>query len=143
MTKKNKENSLVNTVYLDDYPVYEDERWLTSVDDIEDTASDIRHDYMSADSEGYNNFAEVLFKIGDKYYLVEMEAEVERTWMEYGDVYNIGKLMSCNYEQVHVIERTVNEYKGQFNFKGNVKDMNRITKELEKQGVYLTNIQID
>lgn len=135
------EKSTIPVVFIDDYPVYEDERWLVSVEDIEEVASDIRHDYMSADSEGYDNFAEVLFKIGDKYYLVSMEAEVESTWTDYGDVYHIGHLESCTYKEVHVIERTAKEYKGEFVFEGNSNHWEEVKYFLEKNGVKFMNVK--
>lgn len=135
------EKSTIPVVFIDDYPVYEDERWLVSVEDIEEVASDIRHNYMSADSEGYDNFAEVLFKIGDKYYLVEMEAEVESTWTDYGDVYHIGYLDSCTYKEVHVIERTAKEYKGEFVFEGNSNRWEEVKYFLEQNGVKFMNVK--
>ena len=92
----------LKTVYDDSYVIYEDKNYWQSEEDIQETAESIYGDFMTVSDDGYSNEADVVFKVGEEYYLVHMRAEVERSSHDLGDVYHIGGLEHCEYEKVNM-----------------------------------------
>ncbi|GMX64593.1 hypothetical protein Elgi_38620 [Paenibacillus elgii] len=82
------------------YNVYEDERYLTSVDDLEDFIRDC--DNLFDCGQGYYTDEEtIICKIEDKFYRVTAIAEIESSKQEYGDrLYRVGRIKSVTYEEI-------------------------------------------
>ena len=128
----------LKTVYDDSYVIYEDKNYLKTEEDIQETAESIYGDFMTVSDDGYSNEADVVFKVGEEYYLVHMRAEVERSSHDLGDVYHIGGLEHCEYEKVNMIKRDIDNYRGKIAFQGTSTQWDRIKKFLEENNVSLT-----
>lgn len=81
--------------------IHEDKRFLQSEDDIEDFVTDIARDYMECGQGFYTDEAEFTLKIGDKYYLAEVSADIASAKQEYGDrLYWIDSVELLNYDEI-------------------------------------------
>lgn len=86
---------------IEQYGVIEDKKWLTSVDDIEDYFSDIARDYMECGQGYYQNFADFICKIGDKFYDVNVFAEIGSAKQDVGDrLYWIENIEKITYHEI-------------------------------------------
>lgn len=85
----------------DEYNVFEDERYLTKEEDIEDYFKDCGQEWLEC-GQGYaQDEAEILCKIGDKFYKVEIKAELGSSKQEYGDrLYWIDEISSVEYKEI-------------------------------------------
>lgn len=88
------------------YEVYEDKKWLTDVSDIEDYFKDNGYDYFDC-GQGYSqDYADVIVHIANKFYLVEMEAEIGSQKQDRGDrLYFIDNIESVIYKEIDKPER--------------------------------------
>ena len=127
----------LKTVYDDSYVIYEDKNYLKSEEDIQETAENIYGDFVAVSDDGYSNVADVVFKIGEEYYLVHMQAEVECSSHDLGDVYHIGDLECCAYEKINVIKREINNYRGKIAFQGTSTQWEKIKEFLEENNANL------
>lgn len=86
---------------IEHYDVHEDEKWLSSVDDIEDYFSDIARDYMDCGQGYYEDEADFICKIGDKFYEVDVLAEIGSAKQDVGDeLYYIDGIQSVTYREI-------------------------------------------
>ena len=85
----------------DEYNVFEDEKYLTKEEDIEDYFKDCGQEWLEC-GQGYaQDEAEILCKIRDKFYKVEIKAELGSSKQEYGDrLYWIDEISSVDYEEI-------------------------------------------
>lgn len=85
----------------DEYNVFEDEKYLTKEEQIEDYFKDCGQEWLEC-GQGYaQDEAEILCKIGDKFYKVEIKAELGSAKQEYGDrLYWIDEISSVDYEEI-------------------------------------------
>jgi hypothetical protein len=85
----------------DEYNVFEDEKYLTKEEQIEDYFKDCGQEWLEC-GQGYaQDEAEILCKIGDKFYKVEIKAELGSAKQEYGDrLYWINEISSVDYEEI-------------------------------------------
>lgn len=85
----------------DEYNVFEDEKYLTKDEDIEDYFKDCGQEWLEC-GQGYaQDETEILCKIGDKFYKVEIKAELGSSKQEYGDrLYWIDEISSVDYEEI-------------------------------------------
>jgi hypothetical protein len=100
---------------IDEYDVIEDEKWLTSKDDIEMYFRDgDSRDYFDC-GQGYcQDEASVICKIGDKFYQVDIFASICSAKQDYGDrlywVDGIDKVEYCEIEKPVEKEKMKLEY---------------------------------
>jgi len=84
-----------------DWDVYEDTVYLKSPLQIESHFKDIGHEYIECGQGFSQDEAEVLCKIGDKFYNVEITAEVVGAKQDVGDkLYWVESITSVTYKQV-------------------------------------------
>lgn len=83
-----------------DYDVYESP-YLKSPLEIEDHFKEDGHDFFDCGEGYYQDEAEVLVKIGNKFYLVELYAEIGSEKQDRGDrLYHVEKIRSVKYSEV-------------------------------------------
>jgi len=85
----------------DEYDVFEDEKYLTKEEEIKEYFEDCGSDFMEC-GQGYaQDEADVICKIGNKFYKVEIKAELGSSKQEYGDrLYWIDEITSVEYEEI-------------------------------------------
>lgn len=85
----------------DEYNVFEDEKYLTKEEQIEDYFKDCGQEWLEC-GQGYaQDKAEILCKIGNKFFKVELKAELGSAKQEYGDrLYWIDEISSVDYEEI-------------------------------------------
>jgi hypothetical protein len=85
----------------DEYDVFEDEKYLTKEEQIEDYFKDCGQEWLEC-GQGYaQDEATILCKIADKFYEVKIEAELGSSKQEYGDrLYWIDEITSVDYEEI-------------------------------------------
>lgn len=85
----------------EEYNVIEDERFLTSESEIEDYFKDVGTDYLDCGQGYYQDEAEVICKVLDKFYKVKIKASIDSAKQDYGDrLYWIDKITSVIYEEI-------------------------------------------
>lgn len=85
---------------IEQYGVIEEERYLTSVDDIEDFVRDM-DDLFDCGQGYYSDEAELILKIGGKFYLVNVTAKINSSKQEYGDrLYWSEGIESLSYKEI-------------------------------------------
>jgi hypothetical protein len=85
---------------IDQYGVIEDEKYLTSVDEIEDFVRDL-DDLFDCGQGYYQEEAEVILKIGDKFYAVKVKAEIVSSKQDRGDrLYWVERIESVTYREI-------------------------------------------
>src|SRR5690625_2208849 len=86
---------------LDQYDVIEDKKWLTSEESIEDYFEDIARDYMECGQGYYQDEAEFICKIGNKFYEVIVYAEIGSAKQDVGDrLYWIDSIEEITYREI-------------------------------------------
>lgn len=86
---------------IEQYNVIEDKRWLKDVSDIEDYFEDIARDYMECGQGYYQDEAEFICKIGDKFYEVSVFAEIGSAKQDVGDrLYWIESIEKITYREI-------------------------------------------
>ncbi|WP_271814544.1 hypothetical protein [Clostridium beijerinckii] len=85
----------------DEYNVFEDEKYLTKEEDIEDYFKDCGQEWLEC-GQGYaQDEATILCKIGGKFFKVEIKAELGSAKQEYGDrLYWIDNITCVDYEEI-------------------------------------------
>lgn len=85
----------------DEYDVYEDEKYLTKESQIEDYFKDEGREWLDCGQGYYQDEAEILCKVGDNFYKVKIEAEIESEWEDRGDrLYYVDRISSVTYEEI-------------------------------------------
>src|SRR5690625_2481680 len=86
---------------VEQYNVIEDTKYLTDVSDIEDYFRDIARDYMECGQGYYQDEAEFICKIGDKFYEVAVLAEIGSAKQDVGDrLYWIEGFKKITYREI-------------------------------------------
>lgn len=86
---------------IEQYDVIEDNRWLKDVSDIEDYFEDIARDYMECGQGYYQDYADFTCKIGDKFYDVNVFAEIGSAKQDVGDrLYWIDNIERITYHEI-------------------------------------------
>lgn len=86
---------------IDQYNVIEEPRWLKREDDIESHFMDCGSDFFEC-GQGYaQHEAEVICKVGDKFYEVNMVADIGSAKQEYGDrLFWVEGMESVTYKEI-------------------------------------------
>ena len=86
---------------INEYNVFEDEDYLTNENQIEEYFKDNGRDWLDC-GQGYaQNEAEIICKIGEKFYNVSIEAEIGSSKQDYGDrLYYIDYISYVKYEEI-------------------------------------------
>lgn len=119
MKSKNYERGrkLMEQYLIDQYDVYEDKKWLTDASDIEDYFTDEGREFMECGQGFYQDSAELICKIGDKFYEVLIEAEIGSAKQDIGDrLYWVEDIERVSYKEIDkpkkkdktIIEYTIN-----------------------------------
>ena len=87
---------------INEYNVFEDEDYLTNENQIEEYFKDNGRDWLDC-GQGYaQNEAEIICKIGEKFYNVSIEAEIGNSEQDYGDrLYYIDYISYVKYEEIN------------------------------------------
>lgn len=86
---------------VEQYGVIEDKKRLTSEESIEDYFEDIARDYMECGQGYYQDEAEFICKIGNKFYEVTVYAEIGSAKQDVGDrLYWIDGIQSVTYREI-------------------------------------------
>ena len=86
---------------IDDYGVIEDKEYLTKEENIKDYFSDDAYDYFDCGQGYYQDETSVICCIGDKFYKVEITAEIGSSWQDRGDrVYYVDRISSISYVEI-------------------------------------------
>jgi len=87
---------------INEYNVFEDENYLTNENQIEEYFKDNGRDWLDC-GQGYaRNEAEIICKIGEKFYNVSIEAEIGSSKQDYGDrLYCIDYISYVKYEEIN------------------------------------------
>ena len=84
-----------------EYGVIQDERWLYSEEQIEAYFSDDCSDYFDCGQGYYEDRADVIIKIGKKFYSVHLKADICSAKQDYGDrLYWVEGLVSVSWEEI-------------------------------------------
>lgn len=81
-------------------PIYEDEKYLSSEEDIISYFEDVGLDVMDCGQGYFTNEYQVYCKIGEQYYLVELEAEIGSAKQDRGDRLYWVENVSVEYSKV-------------------------------------------
>lgn len=85
----------------DEYDVYEDENWLKNENQIEDYFKDNGRDWLECGQGYYQDEADILCKIEDKFYKVHINAEVLSARQDRGeDLFWVESITSVKYKEV-------------------------------------------
>lgn len=85
----------------EEYNVIEDENYLKTEEDIEGYFSDNGNDFLDCGQGYYTEEADLLCKVGDKFYEVSIEAEITSAKQDRGDrLYWVEKVTSVTYNEV-------------------------------------------
>ncbi len=86
---------------IEQYGVIEDKKWLKDVSDIEDYFEDIARDYMDCGQGYYQDEVDFICKIGDKFYNVDVCAEIGSAKQDVGDrLYWIDSINRITYHEI-------------------------------------------
>ena len=84
---------------IDEYGVIEDVHYLKSADDIKGYFEDVG-EYFDCGQGYYEDVVTLMVKIGEKFYSVTIEAQIESAKQEYGDrLYWVSGLKDISYEE--------------------------------------------
>lgn len=100
---------------IDEYSVVEDENWLTDESQIEEYFRDSGSEYLDCGQGYYQDEAEVICKIGDKFYEVKLEAEILGAKQDIGDkLYWVENIRLVTYQEIEKPqpkEKSIYEYR--------------------------------
>lgn len=86
---------------IEQYDVIEDKSYLTSEDDIKDYFDDNGRDFLECGQGFYQDEAEVICKVGDKFYEVTIEAEIASAKQDVGDrLYWVDNISNVTYKEI-------------------------------------------
>lgn len=84
-----------------DYGVIESKKWLSSVEEIEDFFKDYALECLDCGQGYYQDEADFICKIGDRYYKVHVSAEIESSKQDRGDrLYWVEKISDITWEEI-------------------------------------------
>lgn len=85
----------------EEYNIFEDENYLKNKEDIEDYFKDDYGDLLDCGQGYYQDKANVICKIGEKFYNVTIQAEIGSAKQDYGDrLYWVEGIKSVVYEEI-------------------------------------------
>lgn len=91
----------MDTYLIEQYDVLEDAKWLTDVSDIEAYFEDEGREYFDCGQGYYQDEAEVICKIGVKFYEVTITAEIGSAKQDRGDrLYWVESIESVSYVEI-------------------------------------------
>lgn len=83
------------------YDVFEDENYLTQESEIVDYFKDCGSDFLDCGQGYYEKEASIICKISDKYYLVEISAEIMGAKQDVGDkLYWVDYISNVTYTEI-------------------------------------------
>lgn len=86
---------------IEQYDVIEDKNYLTSEDDIKDYFDDNGRDFLECGQGFYQDEAEAICKVGDKFYEVTIEAEIASAKQDVGDrLYWVDNISNVTYKEI-------------------------------------------
>lgn len=86
---------------IEQYDVIEDKKWLKDVSDIKDYFEDTARDHMECGQGYYQDEADFICKIGDKFYEVVVFAEIGSAKQDVGDrLYWIESIDRVTYREI-------------------------------------------
>lgn len=114
------------------YEVHEDKSYLQDVSDIEDYFKDNGYDYFDCGQGYYQDDADVIVHIANKFYLVTMEAEISSQKQDRGDrLYFVEDIVRVEYREIDKPEKKT-EY---ISIKVNENDIEKVLEFLESEGI--------
>jgi hypothetical protein len=91
----------LETYLKEQYNVFEDEKYLTSESEIMDYFKDCGSDYLDCGQGYYEDEANVICKISDKFYSVKIKAEIMGAKQDVGDkLYWVDYISMVTYEEI-------------------------------------------
>lgn len=91
----------METYLKEQYDVFEDEKYLTSEDEIQDYFEDNGREFLDCGQGYYEDTADLICKVGDKFYSVSIEAEVISQKQDVGDrIYWVENITKVSYEEI-------------------------------------------
>ncbi|MGR6760294.1 hypothetical protein [Paenibacillus polymyxa] len=86
---------------IDEYGVIEDEVYLTKENDIVEHFKDIGRDYLDCGQGYYEDEASLICKVADKFYSVNIHADIVSAKQDVGDrLYWVDEISSVTYEEI-------------------------------------------
>ena len=86
---------------IEDYGVFENKNYLTKEEDIESYFKDNSYDFFDCGQGYYQDEAEAICCIGDKFYKVKIKAEIGSSKQDRGDrLYWVEDIESVTYEEI-------------------------------------------
>lgn len=86
---------------IEEYAVIEDKNYLLKESDIENYFGDSGNDYFDCGQGYYQDEVDLICKIGDKFYSVNIEAEITSAKQDVGDrLYWVDRISSVTYEEI-------------------------------------------
>ena len=87
---------------IDEYDVFEDIKGLRYVDNIEPYFEDCGREYFDCGQGYYQDTADLIVKIGNRFFDVRIEAEVWSDKQDRGDrLYYVNNITSVTYTEIH------------------------------------------
>lgn len=85
----------------EEYNVFEDKEYLTSEDEIEDYFKDNGSNWLDCGQGYYEDKTDLICKVGNKFYIVDISAEVIGEKQDVGDkLYFVDYISSVEYEEI-------------------------------------------
>lgn len=85
---------------IDQYKVFEDPYWLIKESDIVDYFKD-GHDMFDCGQGYYEDEIDIIVKVGDKFYDVNIQADINSAKQDYGDrLYWVERISSVTYKEI-------------------------------------------
>ena len=117
------------------YDVYQDREYLTHESQIDETFRDIGCDYLECGQGFYQDEAEVIAKIGKKFYKVNIYAEICSAKQDMGDrLYWVERIKSIEYEEIEKPKFKDKVYYS-YNIKMSKEDKELLNKYLKRKGL--------
>lgn len=86
---------------IEQYDVFEDVKWLTDAKDIEDYFTDNGRDFLDCGQGFYQDEASVICKVGDRFYEVNISAEITSAKQDVGDrLYWVEDITNVTYKEI-------------------------------------------
>ena len=117
------------------YDVYQDREYLTHESQIDETFRDIGCDYLECGQGFYQDEAEVIAKIGKKFYKVNIYAEICSAKQDMSDrLYWVERIKSIEYEEIEKPKFKDKVYYS-YNIKMSKEDKELLNKYLKRKGL--------
>lgn len=86
---------------IEQYDVFEDEKYLTSEKEIIDYFKDVGRDYFDCGQGYYQDEVDLICKIGNKFYSVTIQAEIMSAKQDVGDrLYWVDYITDVTYKEI-------------------------------------------